>query len=250
MTKIILRGYNGRMGHVITDIVKNDGDAEIVAGIDIVEGPADFATYTTLKDCKENADVIIDFSSPKTLDEELDYAVEKNVPIVLCSTGFSESDLKAIDEASKNVAILRSANMSVGINVVSELLKQAAKILGENGFDIEIVEAHHNQKKDSPSGTALLLADAMNAACDNKYEYVYDRSERREARPENEIGISSVRGGSIVGEHSVIFAGLDEVIEIKHTAFSRAIFGKGAVTGAKYLKGKPAGMYGMGDVIK
>ena len=195
------------------------------------------------------ADVIIDFSSPKTLDEELSYAVEKKLPIVLCSTGFSQEDLKNVVEASKSIPILRSGNMSLGINTAAKLIQEAAKILAGNGFDIEIVEAHHNKKKDAPSGTALLLADAINEVCDNRYEYVYDRSERREERPENEIGISSIRGGSIVGEHSIIFAGLDEVIEIKHTAYSRAIFGKGAVSAAKFLKGKSAGMYSMKDVL-
>ena len=250
MIKIILRGYNGRMGRVITDIVNSDSDLEIAAGIDLVEGKADFPTFTGYADCNVEADVIIDFSSPSVLQEELDFAVAGNIPIVLCSTGFSEADLKNIEEASKKVAILRSANMSLGINTAAKLIQTAAKILGQNGFDIEVVEAHHNQKKDAPSGTALLLADAINEACDNRYEYVYDRTGRREVRPQNEIGISSIRGGSIVGEHSIIFAGLDEVIEIKHTAFSRAVFGKGAVSAAKFLAGKPAGMYSMGNVIE
>lgn len=249
MTRIILRGYNGRMGHVISDIVKADADAEIVAGIDLFPGEAAYPTFESYEGMNVEADVIIDFSSPKTLDEELSYAVEKKLPIVLCSTGFSQEDLKNVVEASKSIPILRSGNMSLGINTAAKLIQEAAKILAGNGFDIEIVEAHHNKKKDAPSGTALLLADAINEVCDNRYEYVYDRSERREERPENEIGISSIRGGSIVGEHSIIFAGLDEVIEIKHTAYSRAIFGKGAVSAAKFLKGKSAGMYSMKDVL-
>ncbi len=237
------------MGRVISDICKNDPEAEIVAGIDLFEAPAEYATFKSYADCNVEADAIIDFSSPKGLEEELQYAIDKNLPLVLCTTGFSEEELASIKKTSEKIPVLRSANMSLGINTVAKLLQTAAKLLGENGFDIEIVEKHHNQKKDAPSGTAILLADAINEACDNKYEYVFDRSQRREARPANEIGLSAVRGGSIVGEHEVVFAGLDEVIEIKHTAYSRAIFGKGAVSAAKYLNGKTAGMYTMGDVV-
>ncbi len=237
------------MGRVITEIVKNDPNTEIVAGVDIVQGPADYATYTSIAEVKEEADVIIDFSSPKTLREMLDFAIAKKLPIVLCTTGFSEEDLASINAASEKIAILRSANMSLGINTVAKLIQEAARILANEGYDIEIVERHHNQKKDAPSGTALLLADAINTQMDGRYEYVFDRSERREVRPENEIGISSVRGGSIVGDHEIIFAGLDEVIEIKHTAYSRSVFAKGAVNAAKFLAGKPAGMYNMGNVV-
>ena len=222
---------------------------EIVAGVDITEGTAEFPVYASITDVKETADAIIDFSSPKALDSILSYATSKNVPVVLCTTGFSAEQLDDIKKASEKVAILRSANMSLGINTLVKLLKTATGILAENGYDIEIVERHHNQKKDAPSGTALLLADAINDAANGKYEYVYDRSERREVRPQNEIGISAVRGGSIVGDHEVIFAGLDEVIEIKHRAYSRSVFAKGAVSAAAYLKGKPAGMYDMSDVI-
>lgn len=237
------------MGRVITEIVKNDPNTEIVAGVDIVQGPADYATYTSIAEVKEEADVIIDFSSPKTLQEMLHFAIAKKLPIVLCTTGFSEEDLASINAASEKIAILRSANMSLGINTVAKLIQEAARILANEGYDIEIVERHHNQKKDAPSGTALLLADAINTQMDGRYEYVFDRSERREVRPENEIGISSVRGGSIVGDHEIIFAGLDEVIEIKHTAYSRSVFAKGAVNAAKFLAGKPAGMYNMGNVV-
>lgn len=249
MTRIIMVGYNGRMGRVIGDIVKNDPEVEIVAGVDLFEGPADFARYTSIGDVKEAADVIIDFSSPKTLKGLLDFAIAKSMPIVLCTTGFSEEELADIKAASEKVAILRSANMSLGINTVAKLIQEAAKILANEGYDIEIVERHHNQKKDAPSGTALLLADAINTQMDGKYEYVYDRSARRETRPTNEIGISAVRGGTIVGDHEVIFAGLDEVIEIKHSAYSRSVFAKGAVNAAKFLAGKPAGMYNMGNVV-
>ncbi len=249
MISIIFCGCFGRMGNAVRQIVKDSSDAQIVAGVDICEGNAEFPVYKVITDVKESADVIIDFSSPKALDSILGYATEKNVPVVLCTTGYSEEQLGEIKEASGKVAMLRSANMSLGINTVAKLIQTAAQILAGNGYDIEIVERHHNQKKDAPSGTALLLADAINAACDGKYEYVYDRSGRREVRPKDEIGISAVRGGSIVGDHEVIFAGLDEVVEIKHTAYSRNVFAKGAVSAALFLAGKPAGMYTMTDVV-
>ena len=249
MVRIIFCGCYGRMGNAVRQIIKDTSDMEIVAGVDITEGTAEFPVYASITDVKETADAIIDFSSPKALDSILSYATSKNVPVVLCTTGFSAEQLDDIKKASEKVAILRSANMSLGINTLVKLLKTATGILAENGYDIEIVERHHNQKKDAPSGTALLLADAINDAANGKYEYVYDRSERREVRPQNEIGISAVRGGSIVGDHEVIFAGLDEVIEIKHRAYSRSVFAKGAVSAAAYLKGKPAGMYDMSDVI-
>ena len=249
MVRVIFCGCYGRMGNAVRQIVKDEADMEIVAGVDIMEGTAEFPVYKTIADVKEEADVIIDFSSPKALSSLLEFAVSKNVPVVLCTTGFSEEQLADIKAASEKVAILRSANMSLGINTLVKLLKTATEILSGNGYDIEIVERHHNQKKDAPSGTALLLADAINDAADGKYDYVYDRSDRREVRPQNEIGISAVRGGSIVGDHEVIFAGLDEVIEIKHRAYSRSVFAKGAVSAAAYLAGKPAGMYDMSNVI-
>ncbi|MBR4344653.1 MAG: 4-hydroxy-tetrahydrodipicolinate reductase [Lachnospiraceae bacterium] len=257
MVNIIFCGCFGRMGNAVRRIVKesctqdekNTQELKIVAGVDICEEDAEFPVYKVISDVKESADVIIDFSSPKALDSILEYSVSKNVPVVLCTTGYSEEQLAQIKEASEKVAILRSANMSLGINTLAKLIQTAAQILADNGYDIEIVERHHNQKKDAPSGTALLLADAINAACDGRYEYVYDRSDRSMARPKNEIGISAVRGGSIVGDHEVIFAGLDEVVEIKHTAYSRNVFAKGAVSAATFLAGKPAGLYTMSDVI-
>ena len=237
------------MGSVVRQIVKDNDNLEIVAGVDICEGTAEFPVYKVITDVKESADVIIDFSSPKALDSILAYATGNNVPVVLCTTGYSEEQLAEINEAAKKVAILRSANMSLGINTLVKLLKTATEILAGNGYDIEIVERHHNQKKDAPSGTALLLADAINDTANGRYDYVYDRSDRREVRPKDEIGISAVRGGSIVGDHEVIFAGLDEVIEINHRAYSRSVFAKGAVSAAAFLAGKPAGMYNMGDVV-
>ncbi len=250
MTNIILRGCNGKMGQVITDIVEKDEDAVIMAGIDISQGRNNkYPVYQSFNSCNVKADVIIDFSAPINLEEMLDYAVSRNFGIVLCTTGFSKEQLEAIEEASKKIPILRSANMSMGVNLMMKLVQEAAAILSGAGFDIEIVEKHHNRKVDAPSGTALALADAMNEVLNNEFEYNYDRSAERVPRARKEIGISAVRGGTIVGEHEVLFAGTDEVIEIKHTAYSRAIFANGAVQAAKYLPGKPAGMYKMSDLI-
>lgn len=250
MTRIIMRGCNGKMGREITRLLLNDAKAHIVAGIDMVETiGSGYPVFTSFSACNVEADVIIDFASPKNLNEMLQYAVDNNVPIVLCTTGLSDEDLHMIAEASKKVAILRSANMSVGINTVIKLLKAATKVLADADFDIEIVEKHHNQKLDAPSGTAIALADAINEELNNEYDYRYDRSQIREKREKKEIGISAVRGGTIIGEHEIIFAGSDEIIEIKHTAYSRAIFGKGAIQAAKFLAGKTPGMYQMSDVI-
>ena len=196
-----------------------------------------------------DADVVIDFSNAKGTDALLDSCVEKKLPCVLCTTGLSAEQIAHVERASEKTAILRSGNMSVGINLLLKLLRQAAPVLAEAGFDMEIVEKHHNQKVDAPSGTALMLADAVNEAAGGGYEYVYDRSGRREKRPEKEIGISAVRGGTIVGDHDVIFAGTDEVITISHRAYSRNVFAKGAVEAAKFLAGKEAGLYDMGSVI-
>lgn len=250
MTNIILRGCNGRMGQVITDLVEVDEKTVMVAGIDLTQNKLNkYPVYQSFAKCNVNADVIIDFSAPINMEEMLEFAVKRNLGIVLCTTGFTKEQLELIDEASKAIPIFRSANMSMGINLITKLLKQAAVVLAEAGFDIEIVEKHHNKKVDAPSGTALALADAMNEALNNEYDYKYDRSQERVMRSKKEIGISSVRGGSIVGEHEIIFAGTDEVIEIKHTAYSKAIFAKGAVQAAKFLAGKAAGMYNMSDLM-
>lgn len=249
MTKIILRGCSGHMGRVITDIVKNDDACEIVAGLDIIDdGTLGYPVYSSLKDVKEEADVLIDFSTPKGIRELIAEAKVIDLPLVLCSTGYTKEEVDFIVESAKDMTILRSANMSLGINTIIKLLKVATEVLADD-FDIDIVEKHHRLKKDAPSGTALALADAINEVLDNEYEYIYDRSTRSEQRPKKEIGLSAVRGGTIVGEHEVIFAGTDEVIEIKHTAYSKAVFGKGAVNASKYLAGKPHGLYTMKDVI-
>ena len=250
MVKIIMNGCNGHMGQVISGIVEKDPDAEIVAGIDIADqGKNSYPVFTDIDTCQVEADAIIDFSSAKATDKLLEYSAARQIPVVLCSTGLNEEQLAKVEETSKKVAVLKSANMSLGINTLLKLVQDAAKVLATAGFDMEIVEKHHRLKVDAPSGTALALADSINEAMDNKYHYVYDRSQKREKRDDKEIGISAVRGGTIVGEHEIIFAGQDEVIEFKHTAYSKAIFGKGAVEAAKFLAGKPAGRYDMSDVI-
>ena len=250
MVKIIMHGCNGHMGQVISDIVEKDPDAEIVAGIDIADqGKNSYPVFTDIDACQTEADAIIDFSSAKATDKLLEYSAARQIPVVLCSTGLSEEQLAKVEETSRKVAELKSANMSLGINTLLKLVQDAARVLAAAGFDMEIVEKHHRLKVDAPSGTALALADSLNEAMDNKYHYVYDRSQKREKRDDKEIGISAVRGGTIVGEHEVIFAGQDEVIEFKHTAYSKAIFGKGAVEAAKFIAGKPAGRYDMSDVI-
>ena len=251
MVKIIMHGCNGHMGQVISDIVEKDPDAEIVAGIDIADqGKNSYPVFTDIDACQTEADAIIDFSSAKATDKLLEYSAARQIPVVLCSTGLSEEQLAKVEETSRKVAVLKSANMSLGINTLMKLIQDAAKVLATAGFDMEIVEKHHRLKLDAPSGTALALADSLNEAMDNQYHYVYDRSQRRQQRDDKEIGISAVRGGTIVGEHEVIFAGTDEVIEFKHTAYSKAIFGKGAIEAAKFLAGKPAGRYDMADVIE
>ncbi|MDO4337820.1 MAG: 4-hydroxy-tetrahydrodipicolinate reductase [Eubacteriales bacterium] len=250
MVKIIMHGCNGYMGQVISGLVDKDPEAEIVAGIDIVDqGKNSYPVFTDIKACQTEADAIIDFSSAKAVDALLDYSVERQIPVIVCTTGLSEEQLARIEEASGKVAVLRSANMSLGINTLLKLVQDAAKVFATAGFDMEIVERHHRLKVDAPSGTAIALADSLNEAMGNSYEYVYDRSQKREKRSDKEIGISAVRGGTIVGEHEVIFAGPDEVIEFKHTAYSKAVFGKGAIEAAKFLAGKPAGRYDMSDVI-
>lgn len=250
MINVLMCGCNGRMGRAVTQMIAKDEQLQIVAGIDpFTEVENTYPVFADIKECDVKCDVVIDFSSSKTTTDLLDYCIKTKTPVVLCSTGHSEEQLKQIEEASKSIAILKSGNMSLGINVLEKLLKQAVVILGNEGYDIEIVEKHHNQKLDAPSGTALDIANCMNGAVDNKYHYVYDRTGRREKRDENEIGISSIRGGSIVGDHDVIFAGQDEVITFSHSAYSRAIFAKGAATAAKFLAGKEAGFYTMQDVI-
>lgn len=250
MVNIIMHGCNGHMGQVIQGLVKEDANAQIVAGVDMVNNRDNgYPVFSNLEQCDVPADVVIDFSSYKATDALLEACVAKKLPLVLCTTGLTEEQLAKLKEASREIPILRSANMSLGINTLLRLIQDAAKVLAEAGFDMEIVEKHHKLKCDAPSGTALALADSLNEAMNGEYHYVFDRSDRHAARDSKEIGISAVRGGTIVGDHDVIFAGPDEVITFSHQAYSKGVFGKGAVEAAKFLTGKAAGMYDMQDVI-
>lgn len=250
MVKVLLNGCSGQMGKVITNLCAEDADIQIVAGVDIASDAGfDYPVYSDIEDCSEKADVIIDFSHVSCIDALLEYSAKKQIPVVLCTTGLSDEQLEKVKETSEKTAVLKSANMSLGINTVMKLVQDAAKVFAPAGFDMEIVEKHHNRKLDAPSGTAIALADSINSALDDKYDYKYDRSSERKKREKHEIGIQAVRAGTIVGEHEIIFAGTDEVITIKHTAYSRAIFGKGAIEAAKFLAGKGPGFYDMSDVI-
>lgn len=250
MTRVIMHGCNGKMGQTISALIAQDPEVELAAGIDARDdGHNPYPVFTDIEKCDVEADCLIDFSTASAVEKMLEFCVDRNLPCVLCTTGLSEAQLEKVKEASGRVAVLKSANMSLGINLLLKMLKEATGVLAPAGFDIEIVEKHHNQKLDSPSGTALALADSINEELDNEYAYVYDRSGRREKRPKKEIGISAVRGGTIVGDHDVTFAGADEVITFSHRAYSKTVFGKGAVQAAKFLAGKPAGMYDMSDVI-
>lgn len=250
MIRMIMHGCNGHMGQVISNLIKEDPLTDMVAGIDIADNrDNDYPVFTNINECDIEADAMIDFSSYKATDSVLAYCKERKLPLVLCTTGVLEEQLGTMRAISKEVAVLKSANMSLGINMMLKLLQDAAKVLATAGFDMEVVEKHHKLKCDAPSGTALALADSLNDAMGQQYHYVYDRSQVHQPRGEKEIGLSAVRGGSIVGEHDVIFAGPDEVITFSHTAYSKSVFGKGAVEAAKFLAGKPAGLYDMADVI-
>ena len=251
MVRIIMHGCNGKMGQVISGMIAEDPELEMAAGIDPRDdGHNPYPVFSDITLCDVDADCLIDFSTASVVDRMIDYCVERQMPCVLCTTGLSKEQLEKVEDASKKIAILRSANMSLGINLLLKLLKKASNVLAPAGFDIEVLEKHHNLKLDAPSGTALALADSINEELGGAYEYAFDRSGRRQKRPEKEIGISAVRGGTIVGEHDVIFAGTDEVVTFSHTAYSNAVFGRGAVQAAKFLAGKPAGLYDMSNVIE
>lgn len=250
MLKVLIHGAGGKMGRVVAAAVAGKPDMQVVAGVDPRGGEAAFPIFTSLDACDITADVIIDFSTAAAIPALLDYCAETKTPAVLCTTGLSEEMNWRIAEVSKAVALFKSANMSLGINLLVTLLQKAAPVLAEAGFDIEIVEKHHNQKIDAPSGTALMLANAVNAALPEDYTYVYDRSQVRQKRSRTEIGIHAVRGGTIVGEHDVMFAGQDEVLTLSHHAASKEVFATGAVKAAAFLAGKPAGLYDMSDVLK
>jgi len=249
MIKLILSGCNGYMGRVVTSLVMSDPTLTIMAGIDInTQKLDDYPVFADPNNITDKADVIIDFSSPSALDTLLSYSLKTKTPLILCATGYTPEQITEIDNASKQIPVFRSGNMSLGINLLADLIKRACQVLGEE-FDIEIVERHHKRKVDAPSGTALMLADAAAVALPYKPEYVYERESKRKPRDKSEIGISAVRGGTIVGVHDVIFAGQDEVIELRHTAASRDVFAVGALKAAKYMIDKPPGMYNMKDVL-
>ena len=250
MINIIIHGCGGKMGKVVEGLVKEDSQLTIAAGIDPRDIQADYPVFHSVDECTVKADVIIDFSTASAIPALLDYCVKTGTPAVLCTTGFSDELNNQVKEASKSVAILKSATMSVGVNLIMNLVKKAAEALYDSGFDIEILEKHHNQKIDAPSGTAIAIADSINEALDGKLNYVYDRSQVREKRTRDQLGISAIRGGTIVGEHDVIFAGKDEIITLSHTALSKEIFAVGAVKAAKFLAGKPAGFYTMKEVLE
>ena len=249
MLRIMLCGCNGKMGRVVTRLIAETTDAEIVVGVDPFSGIKNsYPVYETAADVTEKVDGIIDFSNPASLPGLIVYAAKNCTPLIISTTGHSDEQIKMIEEASHTLPVFRSGNMSLGINLVMNLLHKAAETL-EGLFDIEVLEKHHNQKIDAPSGTALMLADAINEALQQKCEYVYERHSSREKRSANEIGISAIRGGTIVGEHTVIFSGNDEIIEITHKAMSKEIFAVGAIKAARYMQNKPAGMYTMRNVL-
>ena len=250
MVKAVISGCFGKMGRVVADVISKRDDIETVAGIDkVATGELSFEAVTDIRNLTCKPDVIIDFSHPSALPGLLDYAKTNGTALVLATTGYSKQDIADIRSCSSQGPIFFTANMSIGINLLSALAKKAATILGDS-YDIEIVEKHHNQKIDAPSGTALMLADSINEAMDDRYNYIYDRHSQRKKRDKTEIGIHSIRGGTIVGEHEIIFAGRDEVITLSHSAASKEVFAVGAVNAAVFLSGKPAGMYSMQDLIE
>ena len=248
MIRTIICGASGKMGGFVAAAANNNGNFKIVAGVDKVNIGQPYPIFNKFSDINVEADIIIDFSHPSLLDDMLGFAVEKNIPIVIATTGYNEAQTQKIKEAANRIPVFFTFNFSLGVNLICSLAKKAAQVLGD-GFDVEIIEKHHNQKIDAPSGTAIMLANAVNSIFDDKMSYEYDRHSKRSKRTKNEIGMHSVRGGTIVGEHDVIFAGHDEVITISHSAQSKEVFAVGAVRAAEYLFGKSAGLYDMNDVI-
>ena len=249
MINILLSGACGKMGNAVTRCASEDENVKIIAGVDRVENLCDYPIFSSFDDVNVTPDVIIDFSNVAVLDGLLKFATDKNIPVVLATTGYNEQQIAKINDAANKIPVFFTANMSLGVNLLSSLAKYAAGILGSD-FDVEIVEKHHNQKLDAPSGTALMLANAVNSVFDDKYNYEYDRHSKRQKRTKNEIGIHAVRGGTIVGEHDVIFAGHDEVITLSHSAQSKEVFAAGALKAAKFIVGKANGLYDMGDILK
>ena len=249
MINILLSGCSGKMGRVISALVSEDANAKIVGGIDLVDDATlSFPVFSSPDKVTVNADVIIDFSHPSCLEPIMNYSAQNKIPVVVCTTGLSPEQKAYMASKATETAVFFSANMSLGVNVLIDLAKKATTVLEDN-FDIEILEAHHNRKLDAPSGTALYIADSINEVCKESKEYVYDRHSVRKKREKREMGIHAIRGGTIVGEHTVIFAGNDEIIELKHTALSRDVFAEGAIAAAKFMVGKAPGMYDMNDLI-
>lgn len=249
--KVLLHGCNGRMGQVLVKLISEAPDMEVVCGVDSFpeKFKNNFPVYTTLEEVKEDVDILIDFSNHSCISNILNFGKQRVLPLIICTTGFTPEEKSQILDTSKDIPIFSSGNMSIGINLLISLVKQAARSLYED-FDIEIIEKHHNQKLDSPSGTALMIADAINSTLNDEYDYVYGRHSKTQKRSKKEIGIHALRGGAIVGEHQVIFAGGGEVIEINHSAMSRDVFGYGALAAARFMVDKKPGMYNMDDILK
>ena len=249
MTNIAICGANGKMGKTIYSCIQDRDDCTVVAGIDLyTEQYADFPIVDSPEKLPVKPDVIIDFSNPASLDALLDYCLSAGVPLVVASTGYNDEQIAKIKNAAEQIPVFFTFNMSLGINLLVQLAKKAAAVLGGQ-FDIEIVEKHHNQKIDAPSGTAIMLANAINETLDNSKHYVYDRHSRRQKREKSEIGMHAIRGGTIVGEHDVIFAGHDEVITLSHSAASKTVFAEGSINAAVFLKDQEAGLYDMSAVL-
>jgi len=250
LIRVILNGYNGKMGKVLVKLISLDNEMEIVAGIDRdISKSCDFPIYSDIAKCSERGDVVIDFSHHSALPYLIDYCLSTKTPLLTATTGLDGEIVERLVSVSKEIPVFQTANMSLGVNIVTKLVQLASKALGES-FDIEIIEAHHNKKVDSPSGTAYMIANSINEALDNKMEYIYGRYGKSDIRKSTDIGIHAIRGGTISGEHTIIFAGPDEVIEIKHTALSKDVFALGAIKAAKYLVSQEKGLYNMNDVIR
>lgn len=249
MIKVLLSGCNGKMGQVVANLINNENDMEVVAGIDLSEGNNDFPVFKSFNDCNIKSDVIIDFSHHSVTTDLINYCIKTKTPAVICTTGLDDSIVQKIKDSSNEIALFRSGNMSLGINLIMDLAQKAAKVLAES-FDIEIIEKHHNRKLDAPSGTAYMIADAINEELNNTKNYNFGRYGKSAKRDKSEIGIHAIRGGTIVGEHTVIYAGPDEIIEIKHTAMSRKIFASGAIKAARFIVKKENGLYNMSDILK
>ncbi|OON91632.1 MAG: 4-hydroxy-tetrahydrodipicolinate reductase [Epulopiscium sp. Nele67-Bin002] len=250
MINILMHGCNGKLGQVITKICKTSHDLQVVAGVDPnLSIPHDFPVFDDISNCNVKVDVIVDFSIAHAVPTLLEYAVKKNIPVVICTTGLNDEQTAEVEKASASIPVFFAANMSIGVNLLINLAKRAAEILSDSGFDIEIVEKHHNQKIDAPSGTALAIASSIQESLNNEYMLCFDRSQTREPRETKEIGVHAIRGGTIVGDHDIIFAGTDEVITLSHSATSKDVFAVGALKAAKFIAYKFPGLYNMSHLL-